>query len=52
VQPAAAALAIMKTAGTAMAPVNENPVQRPLADTGKQFRVVDCKYQYIVSIPR
>jgi len=26
-------------------------VQPPLVDNGTQFRVVDCKYQYILSIP-
>ena len=31
--------------------VNEEPVQGSLADDGNAFRVVDCKYQYILSIP-
>jgi hypothetical protein len=31
--------------------VNEEPVQGSLADDGSAFRVVDCKYQYILSIP-
>ena len=31
--------------------VNEEPVQASLADDGNAFRVVDCKYQYILSIP-
>jgi hypothetical protein len=31
--------------------VNEAPVQAALADDGNAFRVVDCKYQYILSIP-
>ncbi len=31
--------------------VNEEPVQAALADSGNQFRVVDCKYQYVLSIP-
>jgi hypothetical protein len=31
--------------------VNEAPVQGSLADDGNAFRVVDCKYQYILSIP-
>jgi hypothetical protein len=31
--------------------VNEQPVQGSLADTGNAFRVVDCKYQYVLSIP-
>ena len=31
--------------------INEEPVQASLADDGNAFRVVDCKYQYILSIP-
>jgi len=31
--------------------INEQPVQGSLADNGNAFRVVDCKYQYILSIP-
>lgn len=31
--------------------VNEEPVQASLVDSGNAFRVVDCKYQYILSIP-
>lgn len=31
--------------------VNEVAVQSSLADDGNFFRVVDCKYQYILSIP-
>jgi len=31
--------------------INEEPVQSGLIDSGNQFRVVDCKYQYILSIP-
>jgi hypothetical protein len=31
--------------------INEAPVQGSLADDGNAFRVVDCKYQYILSIP-
>jgi hypothetical protein len=31
--------------------VNEAAVQASLADDGNSFRVVDCKYQYILSIP-
>jgi hypothetical protein len=31
--------------------INEEPVQGSLADDGNVFRVVDCKYQYILSIP-
>jgi hypothetical protein len=31
--------------------VNEVAVQNSLADNGNAFRVVDCKYQYVLSIP-
>jgi hypothetical protein len=31
--------------------INEAPVQASLADDGNAFRVVDCRYQYILSIP-
>jgi hypothetical protein len=31
--------------------INEEPVQTSLVDNGNAFRVVDCKYQYILSIP-
>jgi hypothetical protein len=31
--------------------INEDPVQSSLVDSGNAFRVVDCKYQYILSIP-
>lgn len=31
--------------------VNEEAVQAPLVDNGDQFRIVDCKYQFIQSIP-
>jgi hypothetical protein len=31
--------------------INEEPVQASLADDGNAFRVVDCKYQYNLSIP-
>ncbi len=31
--------------------VNEAPVQGSLTDDGNAFRVVDCKYQYVLSIP-
>jgi hypothetical protein len=33
------------------AEINEEPVQAPLAANGNAFRIVDCKYQYILSIP-
>lgn len=31
--------------------INEVAVQPSLVDTGNAFRVVDCKYQYVLSIP-
>jgi len=31
--------------------VNEAPVQSSLSDSGSAFRVIDCKYQYVLSIP-
>lgn len=31
--------------------LNEEPVQASLVDSGNAFRVVDCKYQYVLSIP-
>jgi hypothetical protein len=31
--------------------INEEPVQASLVDSGNAFRVVDCKYQYVLSIP-
>jgi hypothetical protein len=31
--------------------INEQPVQGSIADDGNLFRVVDCKYQFILSIP-
>jgi hypothetical protein len=47
----AAVIQITKLAGDATGPVNEDPVQGSLTDTGNAFRVVDCKYQYVLSIP-
>ena len=31
--------------------INEEPVQGSLSDAGNTFRVVDCKYQYVLSVP-
>jgi hypothetical protein len=31
--------------------INEEPVQGSLVDQGSSFRQVDCKYQYVLSIP-
>ena len=44
-------LYVNKIDGTATGIVNEEPVQQGLTDDGTLFRVVDCKYQYILSIP-
>lgn len=42
---------VEKIAPIATSVVNETTVYPQSADTSKQFRVVDCKYQYILSIP-
>jgi hypothetical protein len=46
----AATLKITKISGTATGDVNETTVY-PSSDSGNAFRVVDCKYQYVLSIP-
>jgi hypothetical protein len=46
----AATLKITKTATTATGDVNETTVY-PTSDAGNAFRIVDCKYQYVLSIP-
>jgi hypothetical protein len=47
----AATIEVGKTDPVADGAINEEPVQTSLADSGNAFRVVDCKYQYILSIP-
>jgi hypothetical protein len=47
----AATIEVSKISPTASGLINEEPVQGSLASTGNAFRVVDCKYQYILSIP-
>jgi hypothetical protein len=47
----AATIQVGKTDPVADGQLNEEPVQSSLADSGNAFRVVDCKYQYILSIP-
>jgi hypothetical protein len=47
----AATIQVGKTDPVADGQLNEEPVQSSLADSGNSFRVVDCKYQYILSIP-
>lgn len=42
---------VSKTDSTPNGEVNEPTVQGSLVDTGDDFRVVDCKYQYVLSIP-
>jgi len=47
----AATIQVGKTDPVADGQLNEEAVQSSLADSGSSFRVVDCKYQYILSIP-
>jgi hypothetical protein len=47
----AATIEVGKTDPVADGQINEEPVQPSLVDSGNAFRVVDCKYQYILSIP-
>jgi hypothetical protein len=47
----AATIEISKNDAVASGDVNEAAVQASLADDGNAFRVVDCKYQYVLSIP-
>jgi hypothetical protein len=47
----AAKIEVSKTDPTVDGAINEVPVQGSLADTGNTFRVVDCKYQYVLSVP-
>jgi hypothetical protein len=46
-----ATIEVGKADSTASGDVNEATVQGSLADSGNHLRVVDCKYQYILSIP-
>jgi hypothetical protein len=47
----AATIQVAKSDNVADGAINEDPVQGSLSDAGNAFRVVDCKYQYILSIP-
>jgi hypothetical protein len=47
----AATIQVGKTDPVADGAINEEPVQASLVDSGNAFRVVDCKYQYVLSIP-
>jgi hypothetical protein len=47
----AATIEVSKNDPVASGDVNEATVQGSLADDGNAFRVVDCKYQYVLSIP-
>jgi hypothetical protein len=46
-----ATIEVSKNDPVASGDINEAPVQSSLVDDGNAFRVVDCKYQYILSIP-
>jgi hypothetical protein len=46
-----ATIEVSKNDPVASGDINEAAVQSSLADDGNAFRVVDCKYQYILSIP-
>jgi hypothetical protein len=48
---APATLEVGKGAVVTTGDVNEAAVQASLVDAGNAFRVVDCKYQYVLSIP-
>ena len=48
----AATIEVDKSDPVADGAINEEPVQASLVDSGNAFRVVDCKYQYILSIPK
>jgi hypothetical protein len=47
----AATIEVGKIDPVADGSINEEPVQASLVDSGNAFRVVDCKYQYVLSIP-
>ncbi len=47
----AANIQVSKQSPDANGAINEEPVQQGLVDGGSAFRVVDCKYQYVLSIP-
>jgi hypothetical protein len=46
-----ATIEVSKNDPVADGDINEAAVQASLADDGNAFRVVDCKYQYVLSIP-
>jgi hypothetical protein len=46
-----ATIQVSKLTPDATGAINEEPVQASLTDDGNAFRVVDCKYQYVLSIP-
>jgi hypothetical protein len=47
----AATIQVGKSDPVADGTINEEPVQASLVDSGNAFRIVDCKYQYVLSIP-
>jgi hypothetical protein len=46
-----ATLRVTKVSGTATGLINETDTVQQNFDANNQFRVVDCKYQYVLSIP-
>lgn len=45
-------ISVTRVSGTGDGTINETTVYPPSStDSAKQFRVVDCKYQYVLSIP-
>ena len=47
----AATIEVSKISPTPNGLINEEPVQNSLVSNGNAFRVIDCKYQYVLSIP-
>ena len=47
----AATIEVSKISPTSSGTINEEPVQNALVTNGNAFRVIDCKYQYVLSIP-
>jgi hypothetical protein len=46
-----ATLKMTKTSGTASGVINETDTVQQNFDNGNAFRVVDCKYQYVLAVP-
>src|SRR4029453_10520193 len=47
----AATIQVGKSDPVADGTINQEPVQASLVDSGNALRIVDCKYQYVLSIP-